>query len=241
MVLHHQTSTSLQQIDQSIVVHHVEPQKKRKLEADGVSCICSSTMKQPETPWPPRRHHHRDCDMTLNRSIAGNIQYHAHRSPPSARKSTASCFLSRQSQPSIHPHPPTSLCRQRFRHRSPIMFTINRLLVRSRHHHHDIGAGGSRGAFMARRLVLRLGVIGVVKGAVESCATSGGALFHLIGLACRRGHGMRHGTRRVVGNKMSTNRVRLQQLHNSCFQERLFSHVGCRRLTFREPFLHKKA
>lgn len=39
---------------------------------------------------------------------------------------------------------------------------------------------------MARRLVLRLGVMGVVKGAVESCATSGGALFHLIGFACRR-------------------------------------------------------
>lgn len=38
---------------------------------------------------------------------------------------------------------------------------------------------------MARRLVLRLGVIGVVRGAVESCATSGGALFHLIGLACQ--------------------------------------------------------
>ena len=36
---------------------------------------------------------------------------------------------------------------------------------------------------MARRLVLRLGVIGVVKGAVDSCATSGGALFHLIGFA----------------------------------------------------------
>lgn len=53
------------------------------------------------------------------------------------------------------------------------------------HIHHAIGAaGGSRGAIIARRLVLRLGVIGVVSGAVDSCATSGGALLNLMGFAC---------------------------------------------------------
>lgn len=64
---------------------------------------------------------------------------------------------------------------------------------------------------MARRLVLRLGVIGVVRAAVESCATSGGVLFHLIGLACKqtkestKHHGttasQHHGTSRQQKNR----------------------------------------